>query len=759
MNRFFFFLALIITSHVKSQCFEIESILVDACDGSNEGQNEMVTFKIGNTALNTSNLTVDWPANTWRGICQNAGTASDIATANASILKCGYLKEPVGGVLRANSKVLLVTGTNWNPTAQSFANLNDTLIVIFQCYNSGNENGHFANHTSVTTPSTAIRTLSMSFSPTCKDAVSYDRNNLIKQNQAVGGEDGGAVEFSPSGIATYVNRDCQVPFIPLSVDAGTNKTICAGSTQNFTATVSGAYTSVNWSLGAGATGTFVPSNSLSTNYSPGVGDNGTIKLYCTILNSCGSQTNTVKDSVNLTIVPNPTISVDKPSPGLCTGESVTITATSSLGTYTWQPGGITTNTIVANSAQIYTVTTSNSCYTVSATSTVSINSSPALTISSTSSSLCPAGQTATLSITGSAGTYNWSDGSNNDSTIVNSDGVYTATVTTASCGSVSASYTIGAAPIPTITLSPSSTLLCDGATATLTAPSNMSNYSWSDGSINTNSIVVNAANIYTVGVSNACGSATTSINIQTNTTPTLVLVSSSNTLCPNQTATLTVTGGSSPYIWSNNSSNTGSVVTTTGGSVSVTYSNVCGTDTETVMVTTSSVNASISANPISGVTPLTVNFSNSSVGANSYTWTLGNGNTAVTQTIVAQTYTMVGNFMAYLTATDGTCIDTDSVLIHVLNEAPTLIIPNVFTPNGDSANDVFKVTGFSIVDFNCTIFDRWGMQMFYWNDITKGWDGKSSGKEVPDGTYFYIINAKDIDGKEIKNQGHLSLFK
>jgi gliding motility-associated-like protein len=554
---------------------------------------------------------------------------------------------------------------------------------------------------------------------------------------------GGTVNVTYSNSCGTDTKIISVSIIPNPTVTLTSNsyTVCPGDVINIVAnSTEGNY---SWSGSANTTATLALIASASTT--------GTV----TTTNACTSAI----DNYTINVIAVPTLTIDLTNVSLCTGESVTLTAASSESTYTWQPSGVNTNTIVANSTQIYTVTTSNSCYTVPATSTVSINSSPTLTISSTSPSLCPAGQTATLSITGSGGTYNWSDGNNNDSTIVNTPGVYTTTVTTANCGSVSASYTIAAATIPTIMPSFSSTLLCDGAMATLSVSTNMANEIWSDGSTNTNTIVVNTAGIYTVGVSNACGSPTVSITIQTNTTPTLVLVSSSNTLCPNQTATLTVTGGNSPYIWSNNSSNTGSVVTTSGGTVSVTYSNVCGIDTQTVTVTTSSVTAGITANPASGITPLTVNFTNNSNGAIGYAWTFGNGNTAITQTVVAQTYTAVGSFMAYLMATDGTCFDTDSVLIHVLNEAPTLIIPNVFTPNSDSVNDIFRVTGTNIIDFNCTIFDRWGLQMFYWDNIKSGWDGKADGKEVPAGTYFYIINAKDIDGIEIKKQGHLSLFR
>ena len=49
MKRFLLLLSFTITFlNVKSQCFEIQSILVDACAGSQEGQNEMVIFKVTN---------------------------------------------------------------------------------------------------------------------------------------------------------------------------------------------------------------------------------------------------------------------------------------------------------------------------------------------------------------------------------------------------------------------------------------------------------------------------------------------------------------------------------------------------------------------------------------------------------------------------------------------------------------------------------------------------------------------------------------
>ena len=58
---------------------------------------------------------------------------------------------------------------------------------------------------------------------------------------------------------------------------------------------------------------------------------------------------------------------------------------------------------------------------------------------------------------------------------------------------------------------------------------------------------------------------------------------------------------------------------------------------------------------------------------------------------------------------------------------PVLYVPNVFTPNGDSLNDQFLVSGLYIRDINIAIYDRWGTKVFETNNIHKGWDGYFKG--------------------------------
>ncbi|MDE7179631.1 MAG: gliding motility-associated C-terminal domain-containing protein [Muribaculaceae bacterium] len=91
--------------------------------------------------------------------------------------------------------------------------------------------------------------------------------------------------------------------------------------------------------------------------------------------------------------------------------------------------------------------------------------------------------------------------------------------------------------------------------------------------------------------------------------------------------------------------------------------------------------------------------------------------------------------------------------------ASDLRIPNAFTPNGDGVNDVWKVGYRSLLSFRCTIFDRYGNEIFRFSDPEQGWDGKYKGKLVNPGVYFYVIEAKGADGKTYKKGGDINIIR
>lgn len=72
-------------------------------------------------------------------------------------------------------------------------------------------------------------------------------------------------------------------------------------------------------------------------------------------------------------------------------------------------------------------------------------------------------------------------------------------------------------------------------------------------------------------------------------------------------------------------------------------------------------------------------------------------------------------------------------------------IPNAFTPNGDGRNDTWQLEFLNNYQ-SCTIniFDRQGQRVYYSNGYVMPWDGTYRGSALPTGTYYYVIELKDI---------------
>jgi gliding motility-associated-like protein len=167
--------------------------------------------------------------------------------------------------------------------------------------------------------------------------------------------------------------------------------------------------------------------------------------------------------------------------------------------------------------------------------------------------------------------------------------------------------------------------------------------------------------------------------------------------------------------------------------------------------------ASFSASPLKGEMPLVVEFSNSS-GNGNYMWSFGNGETS-TDVNPVYTYTAVGQYDACLINDNGKCSDKKCVRIEVEIHS-AFMIPNVFTPNNDGTNDIFTITGKGIEYVHAEIFNRWGQKEYEWDSINGGWDGYSaSGSPASEGTYFFIMEIKGMDGKKYSERGSLTLLR
>ena len=75
-----------------------------------------------------------------------------------------------------------------------------------------------------------------------------------------------------------------------------------------------------------------------------------------------------------------------------------------------------------------------------------------------------------------------------------------------------------------------------------------------------------------------------------------------------------------------------------------------------------------------------------------------------------------------------------------------LLIPNTFTPNGDGANDTWVVTNLErFPGSTLRIFDRWGQMVLESTNYDQSWQGRFQGKDLPEDTYFYLIDKGNGD--------------
>ena len=574
LTAFILAFLLLTFNNANAQCFEIESILIDACGlGTLEGENEMIRFRVGPTALNSNNITANYPtANSFLGMCMNGASASATAALNATITGCGFLIEPPGGILPANANVLFLTSTDVDVNANSFANLNDTLYIIFQC--AGNTSGHFGNSSS------GIKTFSMSFSTPsgCTDVVSWNNSNLV-------GGNGALVNFDPPGNSTFTNNGCQAPFTPISISASafvnTSLQICPGDSINLYGTLTGPIDSTDWS---GGLGNYSTTNNDTTTYYSSIVDIDSFYIKIKGFTSC---TAGVSDSVLVYFVDSSDVSIlEGTTANLCPGTSINLNANGATN-YLWNTNS-TSNSININSASQYFVTdTTNKCFPDTAFIQVNLSAQPNVTITENNTSICQ-GETITLHANG-ASNYTWSNSQNTDSIDVITSGTYFV-YSTAPCPSDTDSVTITVIqPTNVSIIEPNPSILCEGSSLTLHATPNSNNYTWNT-SETTTAINVNSAGTYTINFADGiCSNTSASIIVTEQSQPSASIIGESS-FCQDEPLFLEASGNGS-FSWSNGDIGTSTIITTPQ-EITLTATNFCGSSTDIINITEEDCNDS-----------------------------------------------------------------------------------------------------------------------------------------------------------------------
>ncbi len=286
---------------------------------------------------------------------------------------------------------------------------------------------------------------------------------------------------------------------------------------------------------------------------------------------------------------------------------------------------------------------------------------------------------------------------------------------------------------------------------------------------------------YELDATNACGTVEESVTITVVEEPMLIL--NDILICLGDEAVLEAVSdlpGGIPetYEWIvNGETFTGNplVINDLQSSTDVTlnysYGNDCGTLTEnaTIEVVGNDFSVSIVAEPdtvfIGGATVLTafVESDPPLTDGATYEWFM-NGESLGTTNIPTFTATnipgddkaeVIQTFSVTVTSAEG-CVRMDETDVLVLFS--DLMIPNVFTPNGDEYNDVFKVYHTDgVLVKSMRVFNRWG-QLVFETTTDEEWDGTFKGEPAQSDVYIYTV-VYVLNGEEKEESGEITLLR
>ena len=114
----------------------------------------------------------------------------------------------------------------------------------------------------------------------------------------------------------------------------------------------------------------------------------------------------------------------------------------------------------------------------------------------------------------------------------------------------------------------------------------------------------------------------------------------------------------------------------------------------------------------------------------------------------------------FLLATDfNGCESVDFISVTFIN--CLVVVPNIITPNGDGINDEWIIELDQPQFYQAIVYNRLGRKVYQTNDASLGWDGSNSqsGEPCPEGTYFYVVQVNDFEGRLIEEQGSLTILR
>lgn len=513
------------------------------------------------------------------------------------------------------------------------------------------------------------------------------------------------------------------------------------------------------------------------------------------------------DSIILNVISNEALEITPVQPQVCAGESVQLAVMSTtLGELEWTPAETLScsdcpNPVASPAATTtYTVSSSIDGCAIEQSVTVVVPPAPILNARG-DLTLCP-GESIDLNPNGGGGqegtTYLWTTSTNpNVSTVVNpavtpaATTTYTGTATNI-CGTATDQVTVTVI-VPGVLIDVNSgvdTLVtCRGFEFDLVANvQNSTNGSESlvwfyDGESELGASTTFTATtsgpatfVYQYGPQGAeeCDQQTQTIFVQVNDAPQQVALNADTTICFGLDMPLSLFAGTvEPGVTYSWTSTAGDVfmepdpevqpTVTTTYTLEASLGECVRTESVTITVieeTTFSINDDLSTNLISEAMP-SINLEAAMPNENNpaIVWTYVGANIGTgspfTWTPSEDQKLDLPNYV-YATLDNGCQILEDSIFIQKL----LYEMPNIFSPNGDGDNDVFKPFFLGEMDVvELTVYNRWGNVVFESNDPNNpGWEGKKDDKDAPSEVYLYQVRV-GVAGEFLEKSGQVTLVR
>ncbi len=157
----------------------------------------------------------------------------------------------------------------------------------------------------------------------------------------------------------------------------------------------------------------------------------------------------------------------------------------------------------------------------------------------------------------------------------------------------------------------------------------------------------------------------------------------------------------------------------------------------------------------------TVTLTGTSNTEGTYLWTASSGTVADPNQLITKVTPVVTTTYTLQVTAGEDCVGRDQVTVTIkAQDCPPLDPPKAFTPNGDGYHDFWEVAkGDCVRRIKVDIFNRWGSRVYHSDDYDNKWEGRYTGKLLPDGTYYYVITAFTGTSRQLTLTGNVTIIR